>query len=164
MARPKNDHGRLEALTWVIAQNAVAGDECFDFIFDVPQLRFLDKPRSPRWITCTIVSGFPEMGQQPVQLCKTAGCINGRHFKWGAPHEADKARIFPDRSGENNPNAKFTDEEVAQLRSVNWGNGRFKSQVAAAHGVTTETLHQVVVGMKYGHVKPYTGKKHGDEF
>lgn len=150
-------------MSWLITQNAEAGDNCYEFIFDAQLIRFLDKPKAPRWITCAIINGMPEEDQSAVQTCKTPGCINGRHFRWGAHHEAMKARIFPDRSGENNPNAKFTDLEVAQLKSVNWGFGRFKSQVAAAHGVTNETLHLVLTGSRYSHIKPYKGDK-GDEF
>ena len=167
MARPKIKADRFEALEWISHSNVNRGDECFEFEFDSPTVRFMDKSRAPCWISCFLIHGPTEGDQHPVQICKTPGCINGRHFKWGTYTEKMRARVFPSRRGEANPTAKFTDLEVAQLKSVRWGNGRWKKQVAEIHGVSIMTLNGVISGKTWSHIAPYVSAKNsveGDEF
>lgn len=166
MARPKFSADRFEALEWLLTQNANSTDECYDFIFEAPMVRFLDNPRAPHWINCYLVNGAPSQNEHPVQTCRTPGCINGKHRRWGTYKEAMAGRVFPSRVGAANPAAKFTELEVAQLKSVNWGNGMYKKTVAEIHGVDPQTLHNIISSLKWKHVKPYvtTSKGEGDEF
>ena len=166
MPRPKIRADRHEAIEWLVDQNSKSGDECFDFIFDAPTIRFMDKPRSPQWIMCTLTNGVADPDKHPVQTCKTAGCINGKHRRWGSYSEMMASRVFPSRAGGDNPMSKFTDLEVSQLRSIDWGNGRFKRQVAEIYGVSPMTLHSIITGKGWQHVTPYVSKSSvkGDEF
>lgn len=166
MPRPKPTADRHEALEWIFAQNANSGDECYDFIFDAPHVRFLDKPKAPHWIGCYLANGIPGPDQHPVKTCKTIGCINGKHYRWGSFSEAAAARRFKSRVGENNPMAKFTDLEVAQLKCVRWGNGRWKKDAAEAMGVNVMTLHEIISGRKWKHIPPYVPSENieRDEF
>ena len=167
MARAKFAPDRHEALEWLVTQNANSSDECYEFIFTTPLVRFMDKPRAPHWINCFLVNGAPSLDQHPVQTCKTHGCINGKHRRWGTYKEASAGRVFPSRTGAANPMAKFTELEVAQLKSVNWGNGLYKRRVAELHGVDPQTLHNIISSLKWKHVRPYVSaakKDEGDEF
>lgn len=166
MTERKLKAGRLQALEWIFAENAKSLDGCYDFIFDAPHVRFLDKPKAPHWVGCYLVNGPPQKDQYPVKTCVTIGCVNGKHYRWGSYPESIAARKFRSRVGEKNPAAKFTELEVSQLKSVRWGNGIWKKNAAEAMGVTVMTLHEILSGRKWAHVAPYksAAKTEGDEF
>src|SRR5215216_2368856 len=153
----KRPPGRPRSQAAMFLMNLVAGadDECQFFPFDQKHVAWGGGTRTPHWITCRLVNGEPSEGQVPVRQCGVYGCINGRHYKWGTMGEAQANRIFRSRKGGNNPRANISDLELSQLRSINWGNGRFMAQVAERHGVTVRTLNSLLRGWVRAEVKPY---------
>lgn len=121
--------------------------ECVSLPWRQSTIRFGGRSRPLKWAACLIANGAPTGDATiPISTCGIVGCINGRHYRWGTFADALAQREFPSRRGEANPNAKVTDKEVAQLRSVNWGTGYHKSQVIEAHGISYQTLYMILRG------------------
>jgi len=79
--------------------------------------------------------------------CSNPMCVNPAHLRWGSQQEniADKYRLGrnDDRSGENSPVCKITDEQVAAIRSDN----RPSTHVAPEYGVTPSHIRHIRRGV-----------------
>lgn len=139
------------------------GDECYSLPKPQRNILLVNKSRSIGWVACKLANGDPPEGGVSINTCGILDCVNGTHWRWGTFEEALAQRDFPSRKGGSNPAAKLTEEEVAQLRSVNWERGAYKSQAAEAAGISISTLHAILKGWTWKGVKPYETKK-GDEF
>lgn len=146
-----------KALAFILEAFASREEGCFHMPFPQKRVYFLSSQRTPQWVSTQMHHGLPEPGQVPVRMCGTSWCINGAHYVWGSQGDANSARSMPDQNGEKNPASKLTALEVAQLRSINWRGGYYKSLAAEAAGISMKTLAQVLNGHTWKGVTPYLG-------
>jgi len=151
---------KSDAMLFIMGHAYAPTDECILFTYPQKQLSFGGSTRSPHWVSCFLVNGAPPEGTVPVRKCGVRDCINGTHFKWGTLDEAQSARVFSSRAGAGNPNAKLNDEQVRDIKSRVYKNGRDKMLTAKEFGITPKTLGLILKGVNWSWVK--TDK--GDEF
>lgn len=155
---------RSQALEFIYESCRAGDDDCHIFSYPQQRISFGGKTKTPQWVACRTVNGMPPEGSVPVRVCRVPGCVNGHHFKWGTLEESLASRVFKDRSGSRNPNAKLNWDAVREIRDIHWGKDfslgisrpRGKSfndivqaeqkRVAAKYGITTSTLRNVVAG------------------
>lgn len=154
-----------QALYFIAGKSANWGEECYALPEPQDYIYLGSSGRKPSWVACRYAHGEPEKGQVAINECGAADCVNGSHWRWGTWKEAMDRREFPSRKGGKNPNARLTELEVSQLRSVNWGRGTYKRAAAEAAGISISTLHAILNGWVWKGVEPYkSGQKNGDEF
>lgn len=87
--------------------------------------------------------------------CDNPACINPAHLWIGTQGDnrrdcAAKGRNSkPDVSGERNPNAKLTREQVSEIRRRYEAGETNQSALAREYGVIPETVRCVVLGLKW---------------
>lgn len=145
------------ALAYILEQYTDRNPECFRLPYPQKRVYYLSSQRTPQWVSTEMEHGHPPPGAVPVRLCGTPWCINGAHYEWGTQSEVNRTRSMPNQSGDDNPASKLTALEVAQLRSVNWRGGYYKSLAAEAAGVSLRTFANMLNGHSWKGVMPYRG-------
>lgn len=98
--------------------------------------------QTPQRASCHFHHGPPSEGQVLVRMCQTSGCVNPEHLRWGTRSEAAGTRKRRTKNG----NQYLSNEEIMQLRSVNWGGLMFLGSAAEAAGVKPKYLYKILDG------------------
>lgn len=79
-------------------------------------------------------------------------CINPRHLSWKTrkENEQDKFKHGTAISGERNPNAELTDEDVREIRSLK--GKMFQRDIAAKYGVSQPVISDILNGKMWKHL------------
>ena len=159
------------ALLFILEKHTSGFQNHYNLPSGQKRVYYLMSQRTPQWVATAMEHGPPGEGEVPVRTCSIHGCINGLHHCWGTQGEANKTRAMPDQSGEANPSAKLSRLLVAQLRSVKWRGGYYKSHVAEVLGISMKTLSRLLNGYTWEGIKPYVNasewaarNEKGDEF
>lgn len=85
--------------------------------------------------------------------CVSPACMNYRHLRWGSPRQnnLDRRRDGTSPIGTKNPQAKFTDEQVAEIRR-RYRNGEAQRALAKEYGVVVMTVNRAIRGESWSHV------------
>lgn len=119
------------------------------------------KRGNKRWpahrYVCTEAHGVAPAGMHACHACGNRRCINPRHLYWGTPTEnqADRLLHGTDGRGAKNPFAKFTDDQIREIRAVPYIKHQ-KSGVtvslAKKFGVTPGAISSVRAGKTWRHL------------
>lgn len=100
-------------------------------------------------------------GMMVCHHCDTPLCINPKHLFVGTARDnfndmRSKGRENYRSSahpGENNPNAKLTNEIVRQIRKTRLEEGLSYSKLGARFGIEKKHAHEIVTGLLWSHVQ-----------
>lgn len=86
--------------------------------------------------------------------CESVLCWEGAHLSWKTHKQnaADRFRDGTDLSGERNPVAKLTSENVMEIRRIYALGGVTQSDLAGAFGVGSQTISKIVTGARWRHL------------
>ena len=95
-----------------------------------------------------------------MHLCDNPSCVNPDHLKLGTQQEniidMHKKGRAPNRSGENNPNAKLTDFQVQKIKEL-YALGISQEELAKMFNVSRRTIHNIRKGVTWSHTQPLNG-------
>lgn len=97
---------------------------------------------------CELFHGPRPTGQEVRHLDGNPLNNAARNLAWGtrSQNRADQFRHKTDPSGERNPMAKLTRDQVAQMRDARRTHGLTYREIGSAFGVSTMTAYRAVVG------------------
>lgn len=103
---------------------------------------------------CILAHGEPPHGHEAAHSCGTRLCVNPRHLRWATPigNAKDKSLHGTDTVGERNPQAKLTEDDVIQIRSMGRA-GMSAPEIAAMFPVSRRAIGFVLRGETWRHVK-----------
>jgi hypothetical protein len=98
-------------------------------------LEFDGRPVPTRWHAC--------------HTCDNPPCVNPKHLFPGTPHDNSKDKVAKGRHsyGENHPNAKLTDTDVAEIRRLA-SEGVWQSDLARMFNVNSCHISKLVAGLE----------------
>lgn len=131
-----------KAQIWLSNLPSEGIDACIIFPFPNKRIGLGGAAVTIRHAVCALFKGTKKPEQVAISTCKTHGCVNPAHVKWGSVGEAMQARGAFKRRGQQ----ALTDEEVYQIRSVNWGNNYHRIDAARALGVSPKYLTKLIFG------------------
>ena len=91
-------------------------------------------------------------GQHTCHSCHNPGCCNPRHLRFDSPASniADSVTAGRNVRGTRNPTARFTDEQVEELRRRR-ANGETVRALAAEVGTSPGTISRICTGKRWTH-------------
>ena len=113
------------------------------------------KGRGAHVVALELSSGEAAAGRQALHRCDVPLCCNPKHLFWGSPKDNVVDCIEKGRranvTGERNPAAKFTQEDVATIRARYRPYCRKNSihVMAREYGVWPDTIGHIVRKQKY---------------
>lgn len=115
------------------------------------------EPRSAHVVVCEWVHGAkPEWADEVAHSCGHRWCVNRRHVRWATfSEQADDKRghgTLP--IGEATHNAKLTEEDVIEIRSLYAAGGETHRSLADQFDVHRQTIHHVLSGATWKHLLP----------
>lgn len=86
--------------------------------------------------------------------CHNRACWNGAHLSWRTPEEQqqDTIRDGTKLLGNAKPNAKFTDEQVREIRKL-YASGLQRKALSEKFQVHRNTINLLLCGKSYRHVQ-----------
>jgi predicted XRE-type DNA-binding protein len=100
-------------------------------------------------VVCELVNGLPPSdAHETAHLCGKGheGCVSGGHLRWALPKEnqADRYGHGTSAAGSQNSNAKLSEKEVSEIRSL---IGRLsQQQIAEKFGVSQVLISRIKLG------------------
>lgn len=94
-------------------------------------------------------------GLEACHSCRNRHCVNPAHLRWDtrSANQADKAKdgALPDLRGEGNPHAKFTSEQVMEIRKAA-SEGVGMADIARQWGFGYGTIFSIVRRTRWKHL------------
>jgi hypothetical protein len=86
-------------------------------------------------------------GIKVLHRCDNPACVNPAHLFLGtqADNIADCVAKGRNQSGQTNGHAKLTDDQVLEIRTIDW-KGATRKQIAARYGVSRATISHILLG------------------
>ena len=142
-----------EAAAFFEAMMLVETDECIDWPFSLRSGygRLGERGKQVHVRACIIEHGPCPPGKREVgHTCGRRVCFNRRHVRWvtKAENEADSVGHGTHTRGSCNGGAKFTDEQVADVRR-RLAAGEQGKDIAADLGVTGSTISRINRRQRY---------------
>lgn len=99
-----------------------------------------------------LANGYLDPDLMVLHSCDFPGCCNDRHLRQGTAAENSQDMASRDRSthGENNFNAKFTNEIVLEMRLLRWVHNWSCTAIADKYDTTTGTISEITRGILWG--------------
>ena len=96
-----------------------------------------------------LANGYLDPDLMVLHSCDFPGCCNHRHLRQGTAAENSRDMASRDRSthGENNFNAKFTNEIVLEMRLLRWVYGWSCAAIAEKYDATNGTISEITRGI-----------------
>jgi hypothetical protein len=87
------------------------------------------------------------------QPCTSRACFNGFHLAWKTrqKNSDDRSRDGTLLSGQKHPGARFTDDEVIQIRQ-RYSNGETRADIAREYDVVYNTIDLIVRRLSWKHL------------
>lgn len=134
-----------------------AGDDCLLWPFSFPSASRPHMNKDGRTVSvtrfaCEIIYGEPpSMVHQAAHSCGNGhnGCVNPKHLRWATPREncADMLKHGTRRYGKRHQNAKLTEQDVSDIRSL---KGKItRSAIAKEFGVSRSAIDRIFSGRSW---------------
>lgn len=135
---------------WLSEACKIQTDKCFVWPFKSQYRKgygmtwFRGRPIGVHRAVCIMVKGEPPSGMECAHSCGNNKCANPRHLRWAtsAENQADKIVHGTDRRGEENAQAKLSEEDVKEVHAL-LELGRTHKSIADKFGVSRELISQI---------------------
>lgn len=155
MSNPKRTHANLQDLLSNAKRtenNCIEWQRCRD-ADGYGKWRINGEKRNVARLVCTLIYGEPLPGQQALHSCDNPPCINPDHLRWGSHRDNNDDKIIRQRlAGERHPLAKYTNEQILQLKT-DIANGANPVDAYKALGMTRFQFHNIKANRSWSHIK-----------
>ena len=146
----------MKPLDFVRHAIAFEGDDCLIWPFyrmrdGRPQVRFQRRTQYVSNIVCLLAHGPQPAKHETAHVCGNGhlGCVNPKHLYWATREQnmADRVRHGGGNGRERNGNAKLTERDVEEMRSL---KGKLtQRQIADRFGIRQPAVSRILSGARW---------------